>query len=944
MSSTNRSALSTANSCSTHSYLFGFHITDLTLFESVSQTLRDDRLSLIWKIAQRSSDIDAYNLSTNDGCDPGCRCESSYSTLSNGSATSVDPIFCLLRCCNDGQDKVAVKGGALSISIVSPAESTKCLCTLKLNLRGINVSANLNFIRTNLFDRCGAVVGQITLRYVSQQRWVKINKRKLSFLNGDRDSSVNSMVETSLNYATSALNDKNVSTPLGNSRSCSIETSHVDDFVMLFWNSTKICFVKQHPDDYQLQLMLKFMQSSSCRGTTTESWIQASSNMVFDDVSRLSRMNTVSNFNGSSHSSEVLDNHVTLGFPDIPHAMAENSGITPVSELTSDLGVYNDDFSTRSGLSLMTDPGSVRLYDYLSEQNRIIQTTLTRQLTVDSMTTSSWTDFTGDISARASLLNNEVSVSRGLNISIPQSGPIQSSTMQLPLPIDKTDVSNDISSSVPLNKTNDHPAILPSKEIDTQMVKFNRLVMRNVETSDNGTHEIFKKLPNSTGVLKLSESDRHLSLSGETCFQPSKPTNYIDIGSSKGVNVLKHGEPYLLSTSLSTIDPGPFEAGDVVQSHNSFDWYNEVDLLPCENFQVNGSLIDKCGTRVSLRDTESHLDIIEDAHCSVTVESDTPAAIADDLIDLDRFYVDEYDFSGAGGSNTLNAFYSKEDNSATKVPGVSTLKDGVTCNKDNLVSAVYNAITADISNMSLSDLGVEHVECNLDLISDALQDARALQFQQGKLSTDLLMNFYFQLLRCHSMRGVPQVMLMEEVIQRHFAAAELLNFLPTDYNSTVIRISMDILVQQLGMSIPGETQSTEDPQQGNGDVPSQIPSGFWKSAIDDANGRRKTDFVAPLSECDTYSEASDAAPLLSYDGVITQSQLASRHLESLQHEMHEQFQSVDLHKIMYLSRLDAKASKKRTCVMTLLAVRLALYRVFCGRRKLHAEVRQIMVV
>ncbi|GFE54648.1 G-specific adenine glycosylase, putative [Babesia ovis] len=932
--------------CSTHSYIFAFHITDLVLYRSLTNTLRSDYVRLTWKLAQRGSDADPWNVSEDEEVDPASRYESERLQLSGGRATDVDTVFALLRCRSDGQQKVAVKGGALSISLSSALDPKNYLATVTLNLRALDASANLNFFKVNLNDRRGLDVGHLELRYVSQQRWVKVNKRKLTFLNGQRSTGVNSMVETSLNYATSTLDGKKDSTPSGQSSLCASEVSpRTDEFVMLFWNSTNTCFVKQHPDDYQLQLMLNFIKAPSCRATTTDTWSHTARSMDLDNASRTSRTNTISQFGESMVSgSRCGANSTVLSFPNLPQALTENSGLTPSSEFTTDYGDYNDDYTNRSSLSLMTDPGSIRLFDYLSEQNRIIQSQLARQFTVDTMTSSSWTQFTGDLSSvQTSGLRN---YDRGSIPGLVYQPPSPHGDLSVTMDADRITQSR--------QEINDQPQFeIPAAN--------ERLVMRNVDGISPPTLDIFDRSTRHSTMDNLKDSgvgnaaplpDVSIDVPPlDLKFNGIKSKSYSDVaGNHIGNNLLPLNglmtKPGLhMNSSLSTVDARSI--GNIAQPGNSYDWYNQADVDMLHGDVPGATHHDRRTNCESLHDTESHLDIVEDVNCSVIIESETPAAISDDMIDLDRFYVEEFDFSGTVGSarnSTINDFYNDIAAVGKKYippsPASSTHKGA----KENLVSAVYNAITADISNLSVSDLGADHVECGLDLMTEALHDARALQIQQEKLSNDLLMNFYLQLLRCHSKRGVPQVMLMEEVIQRHFAAAELLHFLPPDYNSTVIRVSLDILVRQLGMSLPAGRPSSEEPQLGTDYVAPQGAAKFWEGTIQGIAEQRTVDFFVPLSECETYSEASDADPFMGNAPDDTRRQLAIRQLHALQDEMREELHSIDVRKLVYISRLNSKPTKKRGCGLTLLAVKLALYNVFCGRRKLQTETKHIVVV
>ncbi|ORM40730.1 uncharacterized protein BXIN_2369 [Babesia sp. Xinjiang] len=937
MSSTARSSVSMRNGYSTHSFLFAFHVKDLVFDRFITNNIKSDYLRLIWTLSNRGNETDPWSPTEDDETDQGSTYSSPPFQVSGSSATDVDTAFSLLRCRRVSGQKLTVKGGALTIRIALDSDTKRCLASSSLNFRALNVASAINTTRINFSDRRGLDVGYLELMYVSQQRWVKVNKRKLSFLNAERSTGVNSVVATSLQYATSALDGKEETTPQDQGSGMGHQfTPRLDDFVMLFWNSTNTCFVKQHPDDYQLQLMLNFVRAPMCRTTTTDSCINTTRSFEVD--SNMGRSRTLSHYTESFHSGSRHGNSSeVLSFPNLRRALADNSGFTPTSEFTSEFGDYSEDYTHRSGFSLSQEPGSVRLYDYLSEQNRIIQSHLARQFTVDSMTSSSWTQISGDLSVTAAATPHCDStfiptVAKSVPLELPQSASKKQA----------------ISGYTPPNIPMGHSMT-------------DRMVTRNVEVSA------------STDMVGLEKDAGFYSVgdSRDSCAK-IVPQESLDEKSCAGT--MRYGDEVVdatlecllpesqlvkksvlcMNSSLSTVDEMTIcHSGNMPQSFNSFDWYKQEDVdmlnhdsLPLENERSH----DRSHKCESLHETESHLDIVEDMNCSVVIETDTPTAISDDTIDLDRFYVEEYDFIGATGSmgsgcsSTINNFYTDDVDAGKRCIPPSPISSTHKGTKENLVSAVYNAITADITSLSVTDLGVDHVECTLDLMSEALHDARALQVQQERLSNDLLMNFFLQLLRCYSKKGVPQVMLMEEVIQRHFAAAELLHFLPTDYNPTVIRVSLDILVRQLGMSLPPGRPS-ETQQLGTDYVAPQTAVPLWGDTVrDDVVDRQTVDFFVPLSECDTYSEASEVDACFPPAQDDTRRQLALRQLQVLQDEMRVALNAVDPRKLVYISRLNSKPMKQRGCGLTLLAIKLALYGVLCGRRKIATENRQTVVV
>ncbi|GIX64458.1 uncharacterized protein BcabD6B2_38930 [Babesia caballi] len=966
--STGRSSASSRNSYSTHSFLFAFHVKSVLL--SSQERTGDDSLHvrLAWSLSPKGYERDPWAQQGDDGTHTGSNYTSAPFDLDGAGAKNVDTAFPLLQCHNGRGNKMSVQRGSLTVAVVVERDNNTCLAATTLDLSVLVIEATLNLISVHLKNRRGALVGSLELCYVSQQRWVKVNKRKLSFLNSDSSSCVNSVAETSANDATSVLEGTKQTTRGQQEVTLKTLTPRADEYVLIFWNSANVCFVKNHPEDYQLQLMLNFVQTHLCRSSADQSGAEQNNTW---DVSGASTMQRVESFSQTADSvissSRAVPNSGILEFPDFGGERTAASEFTSTSPFISDF--EGTDSTGRSSASVVKEPGSVRLLDYLSHQDRIIQSHLTRQLSADASSSSSWTSCTwlsagmplpnvpprNAIRTPTPVIAFSVTASTPATVYRDSANPpscISSAFERLSEGEEYSDlgdlsVANGIAGRVVVRNPD---AVAPLRLDDVQGLTnpHNRL------NTDDRWHEGAFDTANSFATRQKTQPVKDASFSRDTTGS-TLPTSF-----QFNSNALKHNA--CLKSSVSTVDSGSISPHAEVSK--AIDWGRPEDAA------VLSTVAPVSGKRAAnhvvhheeLFGTGYDLDIVEDVHCSVVIEDVTPLAMADDFIDVNRFYAEDDDYLGAfdargslgsGRCSTINNFYMGCDDVDLDIsePSVGRASRGAPREalKGNLVSAVYNAVTAEISAMSVEDLGVDHAECSLDVMSDALNDARALQLQQDKMSNDLLMNFFLQLLHCYCQKGVPQVMLMQDVVQKHLSAASLMQFLPAEYNPTVIRVALDILVRQLGMSLPAGRPN--EAQLGTDYIAPQHAASGWpdpeaRSATirDELVQQRSFDLFASVSECETYSEVSTAEECFVPLPEVARREAALRRLHVVLDEMQRQIKTMDSRKLVYVSRMHSKPMKKRGCGLPLLAVKLALYHMFCGRRKLPTQVNTKVLV
>ncbi|CDR95197.1 hypothetical protein, conserved [Babesia bigemina] len=973
MSCTTRSSASSRGEYTTHSFLFAFHVKELTLDPNVRAHARVKCARLLWTLSPRVCERNPWSSNGFGELPTGSTRMSDTLDIDSVVSNNVDTAFALLRCHQSGDHSTIAQSGTLAIDVVDDSTNL-CLASASLSLRVLDVTPSIVLKNVRLLDSRGLQVGGLELCYVSQQRWVKVNKRKLSFLNSQRSSCVKSVVETSANYATSALEGRKESTPNGNGDSGFQGLNDgADEFVLLFWNSTSSSFVKAHPNDYQLHLMRNFIRAPFCGGSSVED----TSNDDHSSVAASVKVDSVGlpNNPGSVVSSARSDRRSdVLQFPDLQCANPAAPGFTSSSEFASDFG--DDEGTCRSDMSLSSEPGSARLYDYLSRQGHIIRSQLTRQLSVDAMSTSSWTSCT----RTAPSLSKQVPDVRRHAQDHSAATPFSMTPPSRSLADLSMDMLSDISSVV---NSMDDGAMLSDFDMSVTSGFRERVVLRHVDARASPHWNVHRGLAEHSHGFKAGEIGARAAGSyantAAVSFENPMRQKTQSLGECKAQMDMdgfaipgfapenRDGSSggVCLHASVSTADMPSIGAdyGDLGPS-DSINWRPEDAIdsgNPITPFRGDGSSNGRqCS--VYLRDTESHFDIVEDAHCTVVIEDATPKAVPNEMIDVDRFYTDDnYLFGalhaagnvGSDCSSTINNFYTAADgvelgtneSCMVREPTVSPCKPF----KNSLLSAVYNAITADLSSLSVSDLGMDHAECSLDVMSEALSDARALQVQQERLSNELLMNFFLQLLHCYSQKGLVQVMLMEEVVQKHLSAADLMTFLPADYNPTVIRVALDILVRQLGIALP--PGRPDESQKGTEYVDPPPAASTWKDQVlrnasmrDSTGGGRPSDVFCRLSECETYSDVSYVEDSFQPTKELEHRQLVMRQFHAALQEMHQHIMAMDMRKLVYISRLHSKPIKKRGCLMTLLAIKIVLYRFFCGRRKLPVNNSHVILV
>ncbi|KAK1938415.1 hypothetical protein X943_001056 [Babesia divergens] len=961
MSMTGRSAVSRGSVPSVHSWLFAFHVKEIAVHPSLKADIGSSSLKLLWELSDNISDL--YGGKSNEKKENTlCSTHTSPSfEVDNDRVVNVDTAFALLQCRRTRMNKMGISSGGLNIRVVLDNDKDMLIASAAFDLRLLEVAATLNIHAFRLKDRNDAIVGSIDICYVSQQRWIKVNKRKLSFLNDQRTSGIKSMVETSAKYVTSALDGKEPTPSTKEAVVLNALTPREDDFVLLFWNSTNTCFLKQHPDDYQLQLMLNFVRTPFVRDGLMESSRTDERESHSDQTPSLDLPASFPQFSDfETSSSRPVPNSAVLQLPNIQCANTNNSAFTPTSDMVSDF--TDDDATMRSGLSPSTKSSSVRLYDYLSEQNMIIQSHLTRQLSVDAMSTSSWTSCsrmpaTKDISLPT--MPNTTEPIPAIAFSIVDSCTGNTGRTYM-------DVESDVSSVA--NSFRDIDMYSHMDDISFTNRSSDILFPRSKAITEFETSGPFDKHANNI-AHSASDPPRRMDafVLGHTSdanyrdpmHQPSRPVKRVNNNvSSDGFEVptfiprfsKTQKTALAANASVSTFDSS--STCDPINPSRSFNSF-ELDVpvnsshgIILSKDSVNKPL-DVCSNAESLLDTMSNLDIVEDMFCSVVIEDAGYAPVPATSIDVNRFYSEKDDFAGdfmgstCNGSSTINNIYMDD---AEMDNGISDLIRTVTLspnskNTNNLNTSIHNAIMADISSLSLSDLGVEYAECSLDVMSEALNDAKAMQIQQDRLSNELLLNFFLQLLNCYSQKGVPQALFMHNIVQKHLSAAELMKFLPENYNATVIRVALDILIRQLSMELPAG--KSDHVQLGTDYImPQNTTNSNSRTVVrsetihNEMIERNSIDFFRPLSECETYSEASDADECFLPTKEVRQSQMRMQRFQNILHNMYQHVDEMDPRKLVYISRLHSKPLKKRGCNLSLLDMKIALYRVFCGRRKL----------
>lgn len=920
---------------------------DLTVYPSLRGLSNSGPLQVKWELSNNVSDKFGAEIQVDDEPSPATTYITPEFYLINGKAENVDTLFSLLQCACSKDKKMEVMNGSMTAKLVKGGDHDSPLASVTFDLLTLHVAASLNLNKAQLRDNKGSIVGYIELCYLSQQRWIKVNKRKLAFLNDQAKDNLKSVVQTSANYATSTLEGNKESTPTARNTACFNKlTPREDDFVLLFWNSTNTCFVKSHPDDYQLQLMLNFVKTPFIKDGNPD----MSARSVFSRAGSTSSANfelASSRFGRSARTeaTPVMSSR-ELEYPEELRACVDQTGDTPSSEGES---YYSDGFNTmRSELLSERLPSHDRLYDFLSQQNEQIQSYMTSQLKVPATPSTP-----GTTQSKVAEAPEVPDMGNDADIIVPD------------IPLKGIDVQKDgavgsyvDAESVSTGESNGNSVSDTYSDADDWCTT-TRSPPRSVVRMGIGHYS--SQSPMNTHLDDVSKGGMPL---GKLLQLPTESFENagMNLDNTSLKNVDRDGFPIptnapkvhktqktalIANASVSTFEGYSTREPQKSSSLTSLDLDCYLDSARTIDEKQDGMLplkgADAYSHADSAADSVSNLDIVEDMFCSVTVEGVKSARKYVKGTKLDRFYAEHdglvHDFVAASADAGLLNKTSMDIDSHESELLLKVATSGMKVRKHNLYNEVYNAIMADIDSCSMADLGIEHTECSLDVMSEALKDARAMQAQQGRLSDDLLLNFFLQLLSCYSQKGVPQIMYMQCVVQKHMSTSDLTTLLPEDYNSTVIRAALNILVGQLTMGLPTEESEQTHigtdynaPQNAYG-FPFKVSanSGTFSGSVLDAQSAA---YLCPLSECETSSEGSEDCQFFLPTKELKNNQLRMQQFKNILDTIYTEVNEMDPRKLVYVSRLHSKPTKRRGCHLSLLALKLVLYRVFCGRRKL----------
>uniref|UniRef100_A0A3B0NJQ8 Uncharacterized protein n=1 Tax=Theileria annulata TaxID=5874 RepID=A0A3B0NJQ8_THEAN len=922
--------------------LLSLHVKKLTLKSWVTKYLDSVPLKLKWQLSSETADS-----SLKDELGVLRKWESESFKLDGNQALNIDTLF-LLAQTSPTNNSLTLNNIKITVSLCINNNSNVLVGTCTSNLENFRVRSKFNPHSFELMSENNIFVGYVDVFYVSQQRWVRINKASLPINN--KDTEYNTSPESNVNTITTNEDtdddttlscSSTINTPFSHENSIvsrdnsivshentSFSNSNPDqEYVLIFWNSSNTCFVRNNPNDIQLQLLSMFIKTCLVDGDSPNSQIPFELEDIkpdhpFDIVNKFGSLAvrkisqkhakqffTTGNSTPNTNSSEKLNTDDSTEF-DIQHSSRVYSSSVPETErLMSNVDI--------------NDPGS--FYNFISRQNKQFQTLITKRILSpnSSTNTSSLIDHstpntnkTNNTTKNVSTTStNTVNLNGKKRYKVDEDNVKYNSLPQYAKSIDTVASLNDITHKTTNTMTTGLVSYRNQSQasIDEEALTITTLYTHsyNADKNSNGLGDY-----HSNVSLRLSVLDNP-SVVDNPSVSEDNPT------------VLDH--PDVLQGNSSVSDKSEVLEDKVVEVDGEKLKVNKADLGSEIKAEVHALTSSK--SSITVYSIYSPKDYIEDNFSDLTSSSEVTSSFTSISPSPKHFTSNTANLANSINltnsvnmvngvpidktsridnylNHVQNAYYSP-DPEYDSVNILSNYPCGVKLEVNRPLFCENSLLTFETITKDLQTIGELKSSADPELgsfdsllIFKALRDAQALKVQGQTLPTSAYLRFFLKYLRCYNLKRVPIVVYLQIITFKQLETMKRVCSTSDDILQ-FINIALEALIYELQVSTNFYTSK-------------QPENGFlFSNNLPQFN---------PQSPVDDYLFYEESSSVLSGDQFEI--------FENILCEMSKDVKTVNTRNLVYISRLNSPPVKSRGCIFRLAPLKIVLYRTFCGRRKL----------
>ncbi|AFZ81107.1 hypothetical protein BEWA_005150 [Theileria equi strain WA] len=831
-------------------------------------------------------------------------------------------------------DKISLK-----LELVIDNSPNVVVGTAICKLNTLKIRSQLSPFSFELKNEDEIFIGYVDTFYVSQQRWVMMNKNSLPMIrrpNTMEESTPESEAKDDSTTMSSEYftDDSPYSANNDNSE---------DDYVMIFWNSANTCFVRNHPNDVQLQELYTFMSSSLKNGdlnavielTTQQNNLpkpQENSlsstlfkQLTYSDAKTLmhtsqstpcdiSCTNDTSQKSGDSSSVSSSRSALSFTIDEIQHSSRLYTSSLPSVERFLNKPVFNDPTS---------------FYNYISRQNKHFQSILSKRF----LSPSSRVD---DLSTGRSAISDRVKVPK-------KSSPGFGEKL-----IKHTQSTIDTMSSFN-NNLNSYSG--PSIDtVTTDLVSLENKSSRDIVdeeslTIGDATITTTKTMfSNTTFTDKGQNSARLIGLTEHKLFNiyeaSPAPIEYKE--SADAVNNISSLDPeHILSIRGDYATPICEKSVTVYSLFSPVSNMNENEIhSPDESLYDARSSHDSTSVPDELIELPLKLDNLRNIDTFETTNS--------------IYYQKPYGIDSAHKNIESIRNYFKQPQNAYYLSDqdidYSQDMDYVYFNGDYETDSLlcessildFKMIMRDLNTMSNSSkpsvIGMSLRDCSQETINNALEDAKLLKSQCEILPKAAIIKIFLKYLNFYASEMISVVIHFETITQKQL---ETIKKISNNVDDVInyIDIALTILISELQSLIANRIDNINL---------ETLPFEFMKQ-----NNTRYNENLSSIESQGIHT--SEACNFFLYDTQTTETEIDDFEIDApvvdknivlrnVITTMYQDVGSMGSRRLVYISKMQSVQTKSRGCLIRFSAIKLAFYRTFCGRRKITIGSGQILKV
>lgn len=880
--------------------LFLLHAKRVILKPWVAEYLKEEPLKLKWEMQYDGFEPEQNLL---------LESESEPFQLEKLEAENVDTV-CLVTQTMNLDDKLVLNDKiSLKLELVIGNSPHVLVGTAIYKLNTLKIRSQISPFSFELKNENDTFVGYVDVFYVSQQRWVKMHKNSLPMMGKRNTESKDDDTTMSSDYFTdespySAINDSPYSA----------NDSSEDDYVMIFWNSANTCFVRNHPNDVQLQELYTFVSSSLKNGhlnATIELNVRKDGiggqkekldstllkPLTYTDAKTLMHISQstpeVSSSNQNSQQSGDSSSKSALSFTidDIQHSSRLYSSSLPSVERFLEKPVFNDPTS---------------FYNYISRQNKHFQSILSKKFLSPSSRVEVSSTGKSAISEKSpprfgsklikhtqSTIDTMSSFNKNLS---GYSGPsIDTVTTDLVSLENKSSCNaiDDITigdATITTTKTTFSNTTFNDKDQNSaRLVSLTEHKLFNIHENNIAPMES----QNDTLDPQMLKGDYVSSIRDN--YVPSMDEHYVTPICEKSVTV------YSIFSPVSSIDESYSQDAlyDAMSSHGSASVFDEPIELPLDNLRSIDTLPSSLYYKSSFVSADSARKNVE----SIRNYFKQPQ---------NAYYVSDQDIDY---SQDMDYLHSRNDY------GYLLCEHSIL----DLQMMVKDLFTLSNSNKP-SAIGVR---CSQETINNALEDAKLLKAQCEILPKAAIIKIFLKYLTFYASEMVPIASHLETITQKQLKTIKRISNNIDDVISYIDN-ALILLIREL-RDMATNVVSIET-----------LPFEFMKRSHESGKEPQgmHTSETYNFFIYDTQTTETEVDDF-EIDRPVTDKNVA---LQNVITTMYHEVGSIGSRRLVYVSKMHTIQTKSRGCLIRLATIKLAFYRTFCGRRKIAIGFGQVLKV